>query len=156
MNIFRPVIKGVLSKKRIKQGGSWRNISFGVDAPIEDYKAHNLYLEVGVKPEISDTQNISEVIEKLDHKNKTVLRTWEVTDKPQEEINIINAAKLETQINSNEKITNELIQLELDKVKDYIDSKIVTADDRQVDFEEIRIILTNLIKLTLAILRTSK
>jgi len=89
-NVFRPIDGETILPARIYQGQNWKNISFGINATVAEYKAKGLYLEVGEKPAITKYQNLVLDTETIDHTTKTVILAWAITTKTQAEIDEID------------------------------------------------------------------
>lgn len=136
-NIFRPVSDNIILPDKIYQGQSWRNISFGSNATVEEYGQHGLYLEVGVKPIYTSIQNISSVIETIDHTLKQILLTWDVTDKLAEEVSVILEKEAKLSERKDEIVASPISDVTFDQVEAWIDNTVVDLDSAKIALKKL-------------------
>ena len=84
--------------KIIRVGGSYKNISFGSNAPKEDYINAGLYELIDTVEPITEFQYHGDTVLSIDEVSKIVTRTTQAIDKPAEEIAIIKQKTIEKAI----------------------------------------------------------
>lgn len=97
--IFRPVDDGEVLPARIQRGQSWRNISFGINAPVEEFRNAGLWPEVGDKPTSDNYNKVELADETANIYEKIVELDWVIVPKSFAEIKVIFETKLDSFIN---------------------------------------------------------
>lgn len=136
MEYFVELTNGQVTKK-VKRGRSYKNTSFGKNAPDTVYTDLGLYKEIRVSPTLGINQRYGNEIITIDDVNKTYTISKEVIDLTQIEIDD----------RENEETKKQLLQIDLESIgiiREYIASlpdapKIIKDKEKEASDLKIKI-----------------